>query len=120
VFSDRKGNLIRTVLGPFELLFEITHIVPSKYKAATDSRVTNVPFHSNLAIKVRKMSETPFTSLLDIGQRRKYQVRNTKGLANIGNVLALGIFDIRIQDFPVICDQENNVGALDGCSQRID
>lgn len=46
-------------------------------------------------------------------KRRENEVRNTDSLANVGHILALGVFDVGIHGLPVVGNQEHGVRALE-------
>jgi hypothetical protein len=53
-------------------------------------------------------------------ERRENKVGNAHSFGNVGDILALGIFNIGFYSLPVVCDQEDSVRTLEGCGQGVD
>lgn len=65
-----------------------------------------------LDVEVRYVCETAFSCVFDTQQGREDEVLNADFLCHVGNILALGLLNIRIGAFPVVCDEEDGVRAL--------
>jgi hypothetical protein len=113
--TNRIEQLVRSIGGAGKHLGEVAHVVSRKNEAASNPRSPDILFDIGLAIKVRNVGEASVGLLLHMVERRENKVGNAHGLGNIGDILALGVFNIGVHSLPVVCDQEDSVRTLEGC-----
>lgn len=98
---------------------QVGHEIARQHKcAARNAAGPDVFFNVGFAVEMRHFAQSSPTGVIDVDERGKYEVRDACFFGSVRHPLALGDLDGRLCCFPVVCDEEDGVGALDGFGDR--
>ena len=113
ILADRKGEIVNAIFAFVEHLAEIGHEVTWEDERARNTCATDVLFNIGFGVEVRDVGEFSIGCFGDVDQGGEDEVGDLFVFGGRGDVDALGAFGVWVGGFPVVCYEEDCVGAFD-------
>ena len=113
ILADRKAEIVNAIFAFAEHLAEIGHEVTWEDERARNTCATDVLFNIGFGVEVRDVGEFSIGCFGDVDQGGEDEVGDLFVFGGRGDVDALGAFGVWVGGFPVVCYEEDCVGAFD-------
>lgn len=113
ILADGEGEIVNAIFASVEHLAEIGHEVAWKDESARDTCATDVLFNIGFGVEVRDVGEFSIGCFGDVDEGGEDEVGDLFVFGGRGDVDALGAFGVWVGGFPVVCHEEDCVGAFD-------